>query len=134
MASAPSDATSSGSAADRGGLSVADKVVEKTASQILKDLPGVGGTTSRLFGLGANSSLDSRPSVDVNLSGRSCTLSVQLGLSYPSPITEATEAVRERLSTEVEHLTGVSVRQVDVEVKWLKPASTGSGRGTRSLQ
>lgn len=133
MASAPSGATPSGTAAQRGGLTIADKVVEKTASQILGDLPGVGGTTSGFFGLGSNSSLDARPSVDVTLSGRSCTLAVQLGLRYPSPITEATEEVRTRLSAEVERLTGVTVRQVDVDVKWLKSTAT-SGPGTRSLQ
>ncbi|TSI12676.1 Asp23/Gls24 family envelope stress response protein [Brevibacterium aurantiacum] len=116
-----------------GTLTIADKVVEKTASQILKGLPGVGGTTSGFLGIGANSSLENRPSVDVTLSGRSCTLAVQLGLSYPSSITEATETVRERLSTEVEHLTGVTVRQVDIAVRWLKPESASGGRGARSL-
>ena len=76
--------------ARRGGLTIADKVVERTAGQVLKDLPGVGGTSSGLFGIGASSSLDTRPSVDVTLSGRSCTLAVQLGLAYPTPIAEAT--------------------------------------------
>ena len=121
-------------AASRGGLTIADRVIEKTASQILKGLPGVGGTKAGLFGLGSSSGLDTRPSVDVRLSGRSCTLEVQLGLQYPSPITEATESVRQRLGTEVERLTGVNVRQVDVEVTWLKPRSSGNGRGTRVLQ
>ncbi|WP_166974576.1 Asp23/Gls24 family envelope stress response protein [Brevibacterium atlanticum] len=120
--------------ARRGGLTIADKVVERTAGQILKDLPGVGGTSSGLFGIGANSSLDTRPSVDVTLSGRSCTLAVSLGLSYPSPIAEVTEQVRTQLSSEVERLTGVVVRQVDIAVRWLKPRSSGSDQGRRSLQ
>lgn len=121
-------------AASRGGLTIADRVVEKTAAQILKGLPGVGGSKSGLFGFGSSADLDSRPSVDVTLSGRSATLEVQLGLAYPSPITEATETVRNRLSTELERLTGVSVRQVDVEVKWLKPQGSGPRSGTRDLQ
>ncbi|WP_350269840.1 Asp23/Gls24 family envelope stress response protein [Brevibacterium sp. CBA3109] len=121
-------------ASSRGGLTIADRVIEKTASQILKGLPGVGGTKSGLFGFVSNADLDSRPSVDVRLSGRSCTLEVQLGLTYPSPIAEATESVRRRLSTDVEALTGVSVRQVDVAVKWLRPQLSGSGNSVRNLQ
>jgi uncharacterized alkaline shock family protein YloU len=122
------------SPARRGGLTIADKVVERTAGQILKDLPGVGGTSAGLFGIGANSSMDTRPSVDVTLSGRSCTLAVSLGLSYPTPIAEVTEQVRTQLSSEVERLTGVNVRQVDIAVRWLKPQSAGSDPGRRSLQ
>ncbi|UVI35806.1 Asp23/Gls24 family envelope stress response protein [Brevibacterium spongiae] len=118
----------------RGGLTIADKVVERTAGQILKDLPGVGGTSSGLFGIGASSSLETRPSVDVTLSGRSCTLAVEVGLSYPTPIAEATEQVRTTLSTEIERLTGVTVRQVDVDVRWLRSSVGGSDRGKRSLQ
>lgn len=121
-------------ASSRGGLTIADRVIEKTAAQILKGLPGVGGTKSGRFGFGSNADLDSRPSVDVTLSGRSCTLEVELGLTYPSPITEATESVRRRLSTDVEALTGVSVRQVDVTVKWLKPHTAGLGSSVRNLQ
>ena len=118
----------------RGGLTIADRVIEKTAAQILMGLPGVGGTKSGLFGLGSSTDLGSRPSVEVTLSGRSCTLEVELGLQYPSPITEATESVRRRLNTDVEALTGVSVRQVDVAVKWLKPTASGTRSSGRSLQ
>ncbi|AOP55277.1 MAG: Asp23/Gls24 family envelope stress response protein [Brevibacterium aurantiacum] len=121
-------------ASSRGDLTIADRVIEKTASQILKGLPGIGGTKSGLFGLGSSADLDSRPSVDVTLSGRSCTLEVELGLQYPSPITEATESVRRRLSTDVEALTGVTVHQVDISVKWLKPNASGSGKTVRNLQ
>ncbi|MGC2939553.1 MULTISPECIES: Asp23/Gls24 family envelope stress response protein [unclassified Brevibacterium] len=120
--------------ARRGGLTIADKVVERTAGQVLKDLPGVGGTSSGLFGIGASSSLDTRPSVDVTLSGRSCTLAVQLGLAYPTPIAEATERLRTTLSAEVERLTGVTVRQVDISVRWLAPDSSGANRGRNRLQ
>lgn len=120
-------------ASSHGSLTIADKVIEKTASQILKDMPGVGGTKSGLFGFGASSDLDTRPSVDVTLSGRSATLSVQLGLAYPTPITEATETVRRHLSSELEAHTGVTVRQVDVEVTWLKPNASGSSHGVRRL-
>nr|WP_216657105.1 Asp23/Gls24 family envelope stress response protein [Brevibacterium sp. CT2-23B] len=115
-------------------MTIADKVVERTAGQVLKDLPGVGGTSSGLFGIGASSSLDTRPSVDVTLSGRSCTLAVQLGLAYPTPIVEATEHVRSTLSHEVERLTGVTVRQVDISVRWLAPESSGANRGRNRLQ
>lgn len=120
--------------ARRGGLTIADKVVERTAGQVLKDLPGVGGTSSGLFGIGASSGLDTRPSVDVTLSGRSCTLAVRLGLAYPTPIAEATERLRTTLSAEVERLTGITVRQVDISVRWLAPDSAGVDRGRNRLQ
>lgn len=128
MSSTPD--TTTAPAPRRGGLTIADKVVERTAGQILKDLPGVGGTSAGLFGIGANSS----PAVDVTLSGRSCTLAVDVGLSYPTPIAEATDRVRTTLSNEVERLTGVTVRQVDIAVRWLRPAAAGTDRGKRTLQ
>ncbi|QQB14811.1 Asp23/Gls24 family envelope stress response protein [Brevibacterium casei] len=120
-------------AASRGSLTIADRVIEKTASEILKGLPGVGGSTSGFLGIGGNSSLDTRPSVDVTLSGRSCTLDVKLGLAYPLPISATTETVRQQLSTEVESLTGVTVRQVDIDVTWLKPESASHPSEVRSL-
>lgn len=120
-------------AASRGSLTIADRVVEKTASEILKGIPGVGGTTSGFLGIGGNDSLDARPSVSVTLSGRSCVLDVRLGLRYPLPISQTTESVRETLRTEVESLTGVAVRQVDIDVTWLRPEGSGRSAEVRSL-
>ncbi len=118
--------------ASRGSLTIADRVVEKTASEILKGIPGVGGTTSGFLGIGGNDSLDARPSVSVTLSGRG-VLDVRLGLRYPLPISQTTESVRETLRTEVESLTGVAVRQVDIDVTWLRPEGTGRSAEVRSL-
>lgn len=118
----------------RGDLTMSDAVIEKTAGQILKGMSVVGGTSSGFLGIGSKSSMSTRPSVNVSLSGLTCTLEVTLGLKYPLPITETTETVRNHLRTELETLTGVSVRQVDIVVSWLRAPYDSADPGVRSLQ
>ncbi|RBP66994.1 cell envelope-related Asp23 family protein [Brevibacterium sanguinis] len=108
----------------RGTTTVADRVIEKTASQVLRLRPEVERPASRMAAFGARGSL---PAVSAQLSGRSCTLAVRVGLRYPCPIAASADALRRRLMAEVEDLTGVRVRQVDVDVVSLSPQAEAIG-------
>ena len=98
----------------RGTLTIHEQVVSKIAGQLLVNIPGVGGTSRGAFGLGSSEGMSTRPRVDVALSGRSAVLSVEVGLTYPSPIRKLTEDIRQRLFDGVTRLTGITVRQVDL--------------------
>jgi uncharacterized alkaline shock family protein YloU len=64
----------------------------------------------------------------VELAGNIAVLSVEIGLLYPVPLRQVTEQLRRRISERVNALTGVEVRQVDIEVSWLKPADETTDR------
>lgn len=111
--------------AQRGHLNIADKVVEKIASQCAYEIAGVGGRDGGFLGVGRQADLDARPKVSVELTGQIATLSVELGVEYPRPIEETTQYVRETLARRVSELAGVNVRQVDIRVTYLVPHTSG---------
>lgn len=116
----------------RGKLVIAEKVIAKVASQAATELSAVGSGAGGFLGVGARSDFDARPKVDVELSGRIATLTLDIGVRYPTPLREATARVRRHVSDRVRLLTGVEVRQVDIEISWLLLAD-GSSDG-RDLQ
>ncbi|WGW11727.1 Asp23/Gls24 family envelope stress response protein [Saxibacter everestensis] len=118
-------------AGSRGKLVIAEKVIEKVASQAAADLADVGSPGRGFLGMGPRQDFDARPKVDVELSGNIATIALDIGVRYPVPLRSATERVREQVRERVHALTGVEVRQVDIVVSWLRPQ--GSGAGTRVL-
>ncbi len=108
-----------GELASRGQTVLANKVIEKIASQVASDESSAGGSSGGFLGIGAHADLSARPKASVELSGNIATLSVEVGMLYPVPLRQATEALRQRIRTRVTELTGVEVRQVDIKVSWL---------------
>jgi uncharacterized alkaline shock family protein YloU len=49
-------------------------------------------------------------------------------MPYPVPLRQATAELRERIRARVADLTGVEVREVDITVSWLAPASSARRR------
>lgn len=113
---------------DRGATVLARKVLEKIAGQVAKDETYAGGSSGGFLGIGARADLSARPQADVELAGNVASLRVEVGLPYPVPLRQATDQLRDRISSRVTELTGVEVRQVDVTVSWLRPDAPGNGR------
>ncbi|WP_434620330.1 Asp23/Gls24 family envelope stress response protein [Arthrobacter sp. A5] len=111
----------------RGHTVVADKVIEKIAGQVAGDASSAGGSSGGFFGIGAHADLSARPKASVELTGNIATLSVEVGMLYPVPLRQATEALRQRIRA-VTELTGVEVRQVDIKVSWLTTGAETNGR------
>lgn len=120
-ASADPDPTGhdTGALSDRGATVLSDKVVEKIASQAASEVSVAGGRSGGLLGIGAHADFDARPKVDVELSGTTALLSVEVGVLYPTPLRAATARIREHLISRVDDLAGVQVRRVDIKVAWL---------------
>ncbi len=113
----------------RGQTVLADKVIEKIASQVVSEESVAGGSSGGFLGIGTHADLSARPKASVELSGDIATLSVEVGMLYPVPLRQSTEALRRRIRTRVTELTGVEVRQVDIKVSWM--TSTGGDAGGR---
>lgn len=113
---------------DHGSTVIARKVLEKIAGQIAKDETFAGGSSGGFLGIGARADLSARPRAHVELAGNIASLKVDVGLPYPVPLRQATDQLRDRISSRVTELTGVEVRQVDVTVSWLRPKESANGR------
>ena len=112
---------------ERGRTVLAERVIQKIAAQIASEQPHIGGTSGGVLGLGRQESLDARPTVKVELTGRIATLALEVGVRSPAPIRQVTEDLRETLRRRVTEATGVQVRQVDIRVGYLQPR-TEQGR------
>ena len=110
----------------RGRLVLAKQVVEKIAGQVAGELATAGGRSGGFLGIGARTDLSARPKVDVELSGRTATLSLEMAVAYPVSIRQTTDRVRAQVTRRVTDLTGVEVTRVDITVVALHPADTTS--------
>jgi uncharacterized alkaline shock family protein YloU len=61
------------------------------------------------------------PRIDVDVDGSLVTARVQMAVVYPEPVREVASKVRDRVRERVQDLTGLTVRQVDIEVARLEP-------------
>lgn len=111
-------------AAGRGRLILPQKVVAKIAGQAASEGAAVGGSSGGVLGFGAHPDLDARPRVDVELSGTTAVIELDLVVRYPTSIRQASERARQRVMDRVHQLAGVQVTRVDITVVSLH---TGSG-------
>ena len=105
----------------RGSLTIADRVVEKVASQAVIEVDLATGTPRTVLGktlLGRPPEPDpERPArADAHVDGRLVTVSVTLAVQWPAPVREVADEVRRHLTTRIEEITGLEVAQVDVDV------------------
>lgn len=117
--------------ASRGKLVMSDRVIEKIASQAAGELEAVGSASGGFLGMGSRGELSSRPKAKVHLSGHVALIEITAGVRYPAPLRRTGEQIRQRVREQVSMLTGLEVRQVDVEIEQLLSPSTVSG--TRRL-
>ena len=108
----------------RGQTVMAARVIEKIAGQVVRDESSAGG----FVGVGTRAGFSARPKASVELSGNIATLSVEVGMLYPVPLRQATEALRRRIRARVTELTGVDVRQIDIRISWLSTGADTNGR------
>ncbi|WP_394253235.1 Asp23/Gls24 family envelope stress response protein [Arthrobacter pityocampae] len=112
----------------RGTLVIAERAIEKVASNAASNVPGVSGPSSGFLGLGARHSDTARPKVDVQLNGLIASLRLKVGITYPAPLRRTTELLRERVRGEVSRICGLDVRQIDIDIDTLADVTRSQGR------
>lgn len=111
--------------AQRGSTTIPAKVVAKIAAEAAYETGNVGSNAGGVLGIGARRNFSSRPEAQCELYGQVAVLHLNLGLVFPTPLADTIEAVRTHIRSRVEHLTGLSVGKINIEISWLNPASPG---------
>lgn len=114
--------------ASRGTTTVPASVVAKIAEQAASEVPGIGSAAGGVLGIGARRDFDARPSVTAEVYGGTVVLRLDVGVDFPRPLAATLTALRGHVGSRVEHLTGLAVGRMDVDVSWLHAATTSGGR------
>ncbi|GAA2434623.1 hypothetical protein GCM10010191_56410 [Actinomadura vinacea] len=95
----------------RGQTTIAERAVARIVRHALdEDAEGAGRGLARGRG----------PRVDVKVNGETVTARVRMSLLYPEPVREVTNRVRDHVRERVRALTGLTVRQMDIDVAGLE--------------
>jgi uncharacterized alkaline shock family protein YloU len=105
----------------RGRTEIAERVLEKIAARALTEVEEAGVRPGR-------ASREAAPRVTAWVDGALAVLWMRISVSYPAPLREVTRRLREHVRTRVGDLTGLDVRQVDIDVDRLLPVERASGR------
>jgi uncharacterized alkaline shock family protein YloU len=107
-----------------GRTTVAGRVVERTATVLIREVDGVGGAARRVLSVDVGSEDFERDArVTATIDGDSVTIAVRCSVVYPAPVASTTEALRTHLVARLDKLTGLRVRQVDITVTALHASS-----------
>lgn len=111
----------------RGRTEIADRVLERIATHVLTDVEATGGAARRVLGVPLGpTDRRPRPQVTAHVDGRLATLRMRITVAYPEPIRQVTRRLRERVASRVGELTGLEVRQVDIDVdRLIRPKDQG---------
>lgn len=116
-------------AESRGRTEIADRVLERIAARALGEVDQAAGAARRVLGvrLGQDCAATA-PRVTARVDGGLATLQMRISVVYPAPIREVTRRLREHVRTRVTALTGLDVRQVDIDIARLIQPGQAGGR------
>lgn len=115
--------------AERGRLDIAPAVLRTIVEYAADGTPGTLRHERRLAGFdmgttGAGATVSDGP-------GGAVDVALELTLQYPAPVRRTVDAVRARVTGELERLTGRRVRTFAVTVSGLRAADDGADAGPR---
>lgn len=108
----------------RGGLEIADRVVEKIAAQAVSEVEYATGVSRQVLGLGRSPSRTTAR-VSARVDGDIAIVRVVMAVLWPEPVPEITQRVREQIVARLAQLASVQTAEVDIEVGGL-PTSYGT--------
>jgi uncharacterized alkaline shock family protein YloU len=111
-------------AAERGRVTVADRVVERVAGFAVTRVDGAVAAPRRLLGMNFG---EARPeagaAVSARVQGHTATIQVTIAVTWPQPIRAVADRVRQAIREDVARITDVQVAQVDLDVVSLPTAT-----------
>ncbi|HZB30956.1 MAG TPA: Asp23/Gls24 family envelope stress response protein [Streptosporangiaceae bacterium] len=111
----------------RGRTEIADRVLERIAAHVLTEVEATGGAARRVLGVPlGRTGQRTRPQVSAHVDGRLATVQMKITVVYPEPIRQVTRRLRDRVTSRLGELTGLEVRQVDIDiVRLTRPQEQG---------
>lgn len=115
--------------AERGSLTIADRVVARVAGYAVTQVEHATAAPRRVLGLNIG---DPRPEdgahVDATVSGETATVTATIAVAWPSSVHEVAAETRRRVREEVTRITEVTVDYVDIDVVSMKTATRPTPR------
>lgn len=106
--------------AQRGRLTINERVIERIAAISASRHPMVGATSGGMLGIGEKRDFNALPPVDVTLAGNVASVRLTVGLRFPSDLRAITRQIREVIVADLYSLATVTAEPVDIEIKWLE--------------
>lgn len=100
--------------ADRGRLTIADRVVERIAAAAAAEVDAATGAARRVLGVAVSSA--DRPRVAARVHGQEATVEIDMSVSWPAPVRQVARRVREHVGERLVTLVGLRSARVDVHV------------------
>jgi uncharacterized alkaline shock family protein YloU len=101
----------------RGRTEIAGRVLERIAARAVTEVDQAGGAARRLLGVPlGRDTVHAAPRATAHVDGQLATVQLRMSVTYPAPIREVTRRVRDQIITRVGEVTGLDVRQVDIEI------------------
>lgn len=106
---------------EQGKTSIADQVVAKIAARAAREVSGVhelvpGGVGGTLSGLAQRMSSGETAGVQVEVGQREAAIDLAMTVDYGVSIPQVATAVRQNIMNRVQAMTGLRVREVNVDV------------------
>lgn len=112
-----------------GRTTLADRAVERTATQAITEVADVGGTARWVPGDTLGGPAEERSAqVSATVDNTTASLHVRLSIAYPASVARTTEQVRSHLIQRLHELTGLVVTRVDITVTALYVTQSGNRR------
>jgi uncharacterized alkaline shock family protein YloU len=113
----------------RGHTTIAPRAVERIVARAIgEERGGLGHVAHPLKGPAGG------PRIKVNVDGDLVTARVRMAVAYPEPVRQVSTQVRERVRERVQDLTGLTVRQVDIDVARLESHDAFAGPKERRVR
>ncbi|MEU8802833.1 Asp23/Gls24 family envelope stress response protein [Spirillospora sp. NPDC048819] len=109
-------------AAERGSTTISERAVARIVAEAAGEVEESGGVGRSVLGVPVPGRRPARTEVRVN--GDIVTARVAMSVAYPMPVREVARQVRESVRGRVAELTGLTVRQVDIDVSELGSAAS----------
>lgn len=108
---------------DRGTTTIPSRVVSRIAAEAAYETANVGSNAGGLLGIGARHNFYSRPDATCDIYGQVAVIHLNLGVTFPAPLSSVVEDLRQHVCRRVETLTGLTVGKMTIEISWLHPSS-----------
>ena len=101
----------------RGRTTIADRVVVRVAARAVAEVEQTGGVARELAGITLGRQTGAGTArVSARIDGHLTMIEMRLSVNYPAPVRTLTREVRSHVIERVTRMTGLEVRQVDIEV------------------